>query len=419
MKKKSLMRKIYESKAFWGIIALLASLAMWVYVTSEESDEYKNTFRGVRVELVGAETLRNNKNMVITDVDTSTVTVEVTGPRRVVGSLSASDLVAQIDVSKLSQPTYTSQTYTIVYPSGTDTAGIREGRKSPEVVSFMVSENITKSVQVRGSFDGDLAKGFTGEAPVFEPATISLTGPEAYLKDVSYAWVTFGENEQALDSTLQVETGYTLMNSAGNECSTKGIQASTDTVLATMPLLSVKEVLLAVNPVYSAAADESNVKISISPETVTLAGDSAILSGMNKIVLDTIDLLDFESTFSETYTIPIDNDLKNLSGVTEAKVTVEVLGLETKTFRVSNISYINVTEGYVAEVVTGLLDVKLRGSAEALAAIKDGNIRAVADLKDYNETTGSVLAVVKIYIDGATEVDALGEYSVSINIYKR
>ena len=139
---------------------------------------------------------------------------------------------------------------------------------------------------------------------------------------------------------------------------------------------------------------------------------------MNKIVLDTINLLSFESTYTETYTIPIDNDLKNLSGVTEAKVTVEIIGLETRMFKVSNISFINVTDGYTAQIVTESLDVKLRGTAEVLNQIKNENIRAVADLRDYNETTGSVLATVKIYIDGATEVDPVGEYTVSITIKK-
>lgn len=418
MKKKSLMKRIYDSKTFWMIVSLLASFTIWTYITSVENDEIKKSFPGVRVELVGEDTLRNSKNMVVTDVDTSTVRVEITGPRRIVASLSASDLVAEIDVSRLSQAAYTSQQYTIVYPNGIDTTNIRETGKYPEVVNFMVSENITKSVQVRGSFDGDLAEGYTGESPIFEPATITLTGPEAYLKNVSYAWVSFGENETGLNSTYQVETGYTLMGADGIECSTKGITTSTETVIATMPLLEVKEVLLTVNPVYGAAANESNVKITVSPETVTLAGDSAILSGMNKIVLDTVDLSDFESTYTETYTIPIDNDLKNLSGVSEANVTIEIIGLETKTFRASNISFTNVTDGYTAEIVTESLDVKLRGTAEVLSQIKNENIRAVADLRDYNETTGSVLATVKIYIDGATEVDPVGEYTVSITIKK-
>ena len=75
------MKKLFDSNAFVLIVSLLASLSIWVYVTGLESDEFKQTFRGVRVELVGAENLRDNKNLVITDLDTNTVTVEVVGPQ--------------------------------------------------------------------------------------------------------------------------------------------------------------------------------------------------------------------------------------------------------------------------------------------------------------------------------------------------
>ena len=58
MKKTSIMRKLYNSRAFWLIIALLASLSLWIYVISQETEEYKQTFRGVKVELVGEDTFK-------------------------------------------------------------------------------------------------------------------------------------------------------------------------------------------------------------------------------------------------------------------------------------------------------------------------------------------------------------------------
>ena len=95
MKKSSIMKKLYNSRVFWAIIAVLASVSLWVYVIGQETEEYKQTFRGVRVELVGEDILLNTRNMVITDLSTSTVTVEVSGPRRIVGSWSSDDLIAQ------------------------------------------------------------------------------------------------------------------------------------------------------------------------------------------------------------------------------------------------------------------------------------------------------------------------------------
>lgn len=416
MSTRSRMKKIYNSKAFWMIVSLLASLAIWVYVTSVETDESKTTFRGVKVELVGEDILRDSKNLVVTDMDTSTVTVEVVGPRRIIGSLSSDQLVAQVDVSKLSRAAYTSQQYTIVYPDGTDTSKLSESRRTPETINFMVSAQTSKSIQVRGSFDGSLAEGYTAEMPVFEPSTITITGSEAYLKDVEYAWVTFGKEN--VDSTYSVETGFTLMDANNEPCSTTGISFSTDVVTATLPLLTLKEVNLDVNIIEGAGATKANTKITIDPVSVTLAGDSSQLAGMNKIILATIDLTDFSSTFTETYTIPIDNELKNTTGVTKATVTVEIVGLETKTFRVTNFSCINATEGYEADIITESKEITLRGTPEALAQIKAENIRAVADLTDYKESTGTYMPQVRVYVDGFTDVGAIGENTISIEIRK-
>ncbi len=418
MKKK--LKKLYNSNIFWIIISLISSIIIWVYVASVETEEFKQTFRGVRVHLAGENLLRDSKNLVITDMDTSTVTVEVVGPRRIVGSLDSDDIVAQIDVSKLSRASYTSQQYSVIFPDGTDTSNLSVTRKTPETINFMVSAQTTKSVQVRGSFDGSIAPGFTGETPVFEPATITITGPEAYLRNVEYAWVSFAKEN--VDSTYEVETGYTLMTADNTPASTVGLSFSTDVVNAVLPILMVKEVNLGVNLIEGGGATAANTKVTISPESITLAGDSKLLEGMNKIVLTTIDLTDFTTSFADTYPISIDNELKNITGATEAKVTAEIVGLESRSFKVNNISCIGVTDGYSAKILTESLDVTLRGSPESMAAIKRENIRAVADLTDMNESLGIFMPKVRIYVDGYTDVGSIrvkGEdYTISVEIVK-
>jgi len=417
---KTNIKKLYNSRAFWVIISLICSVIMWVYVASVETEEFKQTFRGVRVQLVGETLLRDSKNLVITDMDTSTVTVEVVGPRRIVGSLDSDNIYAQIDVSKLSRAAYTSQQYSVIFPDGTETGSLSVTRKTPETINFMVSSQTTKSVQVRGSFDGSIAEGFIAESVVFDPATITLSGPEAYLRNVDYAWVSFGKEN--VDSTYEVETGYTLMTADNIPASTTGISFSTDVVTATLPLLTVKDVSLGVNLIEGGGATAENTKVTIEPDTVSLAGDSKLLAGINKINLASIDLTDFTTSFSDTYVIPIDNELRNITGATEAKVTVEIVGLETKNVKVTNISCINVTEGYTAEILTRSLDVTLRGSPESIAVLKDENIRAVADLTDMNESVGTYMPRVRIYVDGYTDVGAIKtggtDYSIYVQIEK-
>ena len=411
------LRKLSNSRILWIIISLLASLTIWIYVTGDEAEDFKTTFRNVRIEIVGEDTLRTSRGLILTDLNTSRVTVEVVGPRRMLAPLDSDDLVAQVDVSKLTRASYTTLKYDIVYPSSVDERYISEEKKSPEYVNFNISLLTDKTIPVRGGFEGRSADGFTAETPVFEPSTITVTGPEAYLKDISYAWVTFGQNV-VVDSSYSIETNFTLMDEGGDAVPTEYLSLSQDTIRATLPILQVKNVPLDVDLIEGAGATKATTKVSIEPNTVTLAGDSAILSGMNKIVLDTIDLTDFASTLTETYPIAINNEVRNVTGVTEAKVTLEVVGLETRNFRVSNLSYINAADSTNVEILTESLDVQIRGTAEQLDQIKAESIRAVADMTDFKDSTGSYMPTVKIYVDGVTDVGAIGSYTISVEIRK-
>jgi len=282
----------------------------------------------------------------------------------------------------------------------------------------MVSEMTKKSIPVTGSFDGSLATGYIGEAAEFEPATITVTGPEVYLKNIDRAWVSFAKED--VSSTYEVETGYILLDKNGNECSTTGLSFSSDTVIARLPIVEMKEVPLSVDIIAGSGATDANTKVTITPSSIMLAGDSSILGGINQISLATIDLRDFASTFTETYKIIVSDGINNLSGILEAAVTVEILGLETREFRIpaSNLSYMNVTDGFEAEILSEGLTVILRGTAEQLDAVHSENIRAVADLQDYNESVGSYNAAVKIYVDGFTDVGAVGKNTILIELRK-
>ena len=388
------MKRLTENKIFWAITALVLSFVFWLYVTSVESDTIRQTFRGVRVELVGETVLRDSRSLVVTGLSTNTVSLEITGPRRVVAGLSAEDLSVQIDVSKLSQSAYASMQYTVSYPARTDTSGLTVTRKVPDTINFTVSRLNSKTIPVRGSFDGSIAPGYTAEPVSFEPSEITVSGPEAYLRNISYAWVSFSAMD--VSTTYSIETGYTLMTAEDEPAGTDGITSSADVVKATLKILEMKELPLTVNLIYGAGANETNTIVTVTPETITLAGDSAVLSGMNNVPVATISLSDFNSTYTYDYPISFDNSLINVEGITEAEVKVEIVGLESKNFTVRNIQCRGVTEGYEAEVLSKALTVKIRGTPELLEKVSSDDLVAIADLSDYDVTTGSNIVNARI-----------------------
>ena len=412
------MKKFFNSKLFYIIVALLTSFAIWVYVASNDQDVISKRFDGVRVEFTGEEALLASKGFVIIDPSVNTVSVTLSGPRNVVGLLEPADLTASVDVSKLTQVGYTNLTYSIKFPANTNEANISVRRETPQVISFNLSPVIEKTVPVRGSFDGNTAEGYTAESPVFEPSTITLRGAEALLSDISYAWVTFGEEDISVSYTTDVP--FTLMDSKGNECSSTGLTANVETVKATLPILQIKEVALRAELLQGAGANAENTKVTLEPASVTVAGDSAILAGLNQITVATIDLTDFSSTFTEKYPITIDNELSNLSGSSEVTVTVEIVGLETEKFTIpaANLACTNVKSGFTSDILTRELEVVLRGTPEDLASVRAENLRAVADLTDYNESAGTFIVDVRIYVDGASNVGAVGDYQISVELKK-
>ena len=415
MKNKNPFKSLLDSRLLWMLVSLLLSLSIWTYVVSTETSVVTQVFRGVPVEIVGDDVLESSRNLVVTDVETNSVRVEIRGPRRIVDALNAEDLTAQVDVSKLTRAAYAALKYKIVYPEGTETRNLTVSSYNPETVNFMVSNLNTISVPVRGGFEGMLAAGYVAEAPVFNPATVPISGPDAYLKDVSYAWVSFGAGK-TVDSTYTEEAPFILMNANGEPVSTEYLTGTEETVEASLPIMEVKEVPLAVSVLEGAGATAENTKITITPDRLKLTGDSAILAGLNQIVLTTIDLTEFRSTFSETYPIQYDNTLRNISGATEARVDIEIVGLDTATYTVKNISAINGPENAEVIIETESLDVVIRGAAEKLEELNAENIRVVADLTDYKDSSGPFMAQAKVYCDGVSDVGAIGKYTISVNI---
>lgn len=417
MKQKKKTSKVFNSRVFWMAISLLCSFAMWAYITNPNSSDFQQTFRGVQVEFSGQEKLLSDRSLSISDVDTQSVTVTLRGSRSNVGKLRASDIKAVIDVSNIKQPNDMTWAYELQYPEGTDVSDITVVSKSPETINFTVVKNATKTVSVKGSFEGEIAEGCVAEEFVFEPSTIVIEGPEETLAQIDHAWVSFGEGK--IESTYSEEVGYKLVSESGAQISTKGLMLSTNVITATQPILKTKEVPLTVNLIQGGGVDEDDCTVTIEPKTLKIAGDTRLVDDINSIVLGNIDLASFQSSYTHTFAITLADEIQNLTGVTEANVTVEVRGTYTKTFTTDNISCKNVTNGYSATIDTKSIEITLRSKdTSALDKVKPDDISVVVDLKDYGTTTGQVIAAGTVYINGVENVGAVGDIRVSVTISK-
>ena len=108
--------KLLDSKVFWAVISLIASLFIWVYITGTQEEIITQSFNNVEVMLIGEDTLQATRGYVVTNVSAETVSVKISGTRGNIGTLSASDVKAVIDVSLISSTGTLTQYYNLTYP---------------------------------------------------------------------------------------------------------------------------------------------------------------------------------------------------------------------------------------------------------------------------------------------------------------
>lgn len=410
-KKKS---KLFENKIFWAVVSLLAALFIWAYVTGTQEEPIELSFNNVEVVFTGEDTLQASRGYVINNISTETVSVKISGTRRNIGSLSASDIKATIDVSLISQTGTITQYYTLTYPNGVDADAVSIVSSNPSVISFNVTRMSTKQVPVEVQFKGSTAEGYIAGEVEYEPKTITISGPESELEQIDHVYAEIGGDELTMTRTADVP--FVLMDKSGNELSSDGFEFDVSTINVTIPISMMKEVSLYVQCIYGAGATEENTSIEIEPSTITISGDTSVVSGINRIDIATIDLTDFALTLQDTYAIPLQNGVENVSGVTKAEVTIEIQGVSTKQFTVTNFNYTGLPDGYyVEEIITQNLEVKVRGAQDVLDQIQSSNLRAVADLSEVTQT-GIMYVPVKVELDGFTNAGAVGEYMIAIRI---
>ena len=415
---KKKVSKLFNNNIFWAIISLLSALCIWVYLTGTQQEIITNSLNGVEVVFSGEEALQSQRGLVITDVSDQTVDVTISGTRLNISGLSASDVKAVIDVSGYSRATSVSTSYTLVYPDRVDSSEISIVSASTRNISFQLTQMDTEDVLVEVAFTGSVAEGYLLGDVEYDPGTIQVSGPRSVLDTIDHAYAEISLTD--LSETRTVDSGFVLYDAEGNEIDQSGLEFKVSTISVTIPVSVIKTVPIVPTFTEGAGATSANTRYTLDVEEITIAGEASVVDAINRIEVGPIDLASFELTSEFELRVVLPNDVENISGIETVKVTVEITGLEVRDYTITNIDYTGLPENYAAELVTHSLTVTLRGSPESLDRISSNNttinLRAVADLSKTTATGTMDTSNVEIFVDGVTDVGAVGTYRLTFNI---
>ncbi len=411
------INSILKSKSFYVIFSIVASVALWTYVSYSENPDVNVPVTGIPIQLENEEILTQNK-LIVTNVQETSLTVNFHGKRNDVTHLSRNNLVASVNLGDVIQtgigvPGVYELSYDIIYPDDVKGENINISSASTSYVTVTVESLAEKTLTFVGNYDGKVADGYQAEPMEFTPQEITVSGPAPIVAKIDHAFVNI--TRDGLSRSLTEEMDYVLRDADNNIIDKNMLTFSSEKVLVRLPISVVKEVELVVNFIEgNSAALNSNVKYTIDPQKITLSGEADILADVSQLVLTTIDLNSFAKSMTETFEIPLPTGVINLTGETEATVTVKISGVETAEARATNIQLKNETVGHKTDIITKHLDVILRGSKSDLKKVKESNIRVVADLGELGNTTGTFSVAAKVFVDGFPNVDAVGNYTITV-----
>ena len=126
---------------------------------------------------------------------------------------------------------------------------------------------------------------------------------------------------------------------------------------------------------------------------------------------------EIEDTATFTFAIPIPDGMTNLSGVTEATLTITNRDVATKSVVVTNFDYENFgVEDRTVEVVTGSLTVTLRGAKTILESITSLDVTAVADLSGVTNASGTYTVPATIRVANDLDVGTVQSHLLTVRI---
>ena len=402
-----------RSKVVRIVISILVAIAMWLYVDLERAPERTMTIRDIPVEFSGENTTLADKNLMLLSGYDTTIDLEIRGPKRELVKMNRDNVRVIASTSSIDSVGVHQLDWTVSFPDGVVRTNVSVEKASLSQITVTVGELYTKEVPVECHVVGEVAEGyFTGDV-VLDPEVLTLRAQRDDLLNVSCAKLTVDISgaTRSVVQTVDVQ----LYDYDGKPVENSNIRTNTSLIQAKVPVLTTREVELAVEFSGVPGAAMNSIKCDITPKTVRLNGEADVLDSIDKLVLATLHVDDLELHQQNSYVVtpPDGTWLVNGNEVATADITLE--GIEEKSLTATSIEFDKLPSGLYAIAPDGGLTVRLWGLSEEIEAVTAENLRVIADMSAVTGQ-GTVTVPVTVTISGFNDVTVRGTYELTVTV---
>lgn len=402
-----------RSKVVRIVISILVAIAMWLYVDLERAPERTMTIRDIPVEFSGENTTLADKNLMLLSGYDTTIDLKIRGPKRELVKMNRDNVRVIASTASIDSVGVHQLDWTVSFPDGVVRTNVSVEKASLSQITVTVGELYTKEVPVECQVVGEVAEGyFTGDV-VLDPEVLTLRAQRDDLLNVSCAKLTVDISgaTRSVVQTVDVQ----LYDYDGNPVENSNIRTNTSLIQAKVPVLTTREVELAVEFSGVPGAAMNSIKCDITPKTVRLNGEADVLDSIDKLVLATLHVDDLELHQQNSYVVtpPDGTWLVNGNEVATADITLE--GIEEKSLTATSIEFDKLPSGLYAIAPDGGLTVRLWGLSEEIEAVTAENLRVIADMSAVTGQ-GTVTVPVTVTISGFNDVTVRGTYELTVTV---
>ena len=403
-----------KNKVIYALLSAVIAFGLWLYVITVVNPEAEQTFYDVPVVLSNESVLKDKGLMIDTDTQPK-VTLVLKGNRTDLNKLKNSDITLLADLSRINAAGEQNLSYSIGFPGEFADNAFEVLSHSPDKVPLNIVEWGSKEVDVTVNYIGSVALDFIvdKDGAQLDHEKVTITGPRSVIDQITQARVDVDLNGK--DQTFNESFRYTLCDAEGQPVDAAQVKTNVAEVNLTLRIQRVKEVQLLLDVKYGGGATVNTATIKIDPLTIKVAGSEALLEGLDSLTLGSVNLADITEDTVLTFPITLTEGLTNLSGQTEATVTIAFPDLEVKTLSVNKIQVFNVPGSMLVNVGTQVCSVTVRGPKAQIDAITEEHLTVRVDLA--NAELGENMYAAQIYVDGAFPgVGVLGSYNILVRV---
>lgn len=262
----------------WMLLAMILSTGLWLIVTVEQNPDDRIAFSSISIQV------RDVPDGLAVANDLEKVRVTVIAPQDVIPQLRQDQIRVELDASNA---TVGSQAVPVNVTVEDSRARIES--VDPEVVFLRLDEVRSKEVQVRVNTVGIAAVGYVARGVRVTPATVVVRGPQSVVDQVSAVSVDVNLEGQRAN----VNQALTPVAVSASGSVVERVTIEPERVLVEVPVeqqVSYKTVPVIPKVAGSVALGYQIVGVQVDPQTVTILGDPAVLSGLETIQTRPIDV---------------------------------------------------------------------------------------------------------------------------------